>query len=333
MGTNQVVLEKTQFGLESSYGVDVAATRKAYVTGVGRYDRELRVNSDRTGTRAGRRRGSYKRPDIGFTFEAECTFEDQPWWNQLALKGGVTGTNDGSGAYTYNFVPNINALDTKSATIEFGEPSLVYKSHQVLIDEWNIKIDPDNESAWQWSATALARDWDTSSYTGSISERTTEPIPAPGTLLYIDNAGGTIGTTPVNGKLISATITGKNNFHLEGFAEDKLAYPAGKIGFGEQEYDCEIVFAWDGDGEFANYRTNTVQPVQRLVRLESSGASPIHTTVYKRARIDLYGSWSTWSPGDRDGSKIFTMNLMGIYDVTAAYALRSTIVNALSTLV
>ena len=190
MPTNERILELNQAGLESTRGTDAAATRKIYAEINPSYNRPPTEFIDRSGTFGARRRIAYGRPEIGFTATDLMTFEDAPWWFQLALKGGVAGVTDGGTppAYTYTFVPNLTTDDLKSMTLEFNESGNPYQSTQVMVNSWTIRIDPDNEGGWMWDADLLGRDWTTTTYTGSITDRTTEVIRAPGTKMYLDTA-------------------------------------------------------------------------------------------------------------------------------------------------
>jgi hypothetical protein len=329
--TNVLALEKVQAAIESTRGTDLPATRKVYAVAVGSLNRPVLEPANSTGTFADDGSIAYGRGEVGFTMDADLSYEDIPWWMKLALKGGVTGVTDGGSppGFTYTFVPTLTADDLNSITMEFGESGLSYAAHQVMVDEWQIAINPDDNPNWRFSANCLGRDWLIEAYTGAISDRAVENISAAGTKLYIDSA--TIGTTQVTGKFISATITGRNQIHYKGFGEDELWVAANKVGRGKMLFDAEITFEWDADGEFLNYRAAN-PGVRRFVRIEREG-SIIHTTVKKRVRIDMHGFWTTFSPGDRNGNKIYTLNLSTRLDPTSAYKLSMAIHNALTTLV
>jgi len=331
MPTNETILRLNQAGLETTRGTGVAATRKLYATIAPSYDRPITEFSDTSGTFEDLRRVAYQRPNIGFAATDLMTYEDTAWWFQSLIKGGVVGVTDAGTppAYTYGFTPSLATDDLKTFTLEFNESGNPYKSTQVLNTDWTIRIDPDNEGGWLLDANFIARDWNTATYTGSITDRTTEVIKAPGTLLYIDSA--TIGTTQVTGKFISATVTGDNAPHLKAFAEDELSWPANKVGRGRRRFTAQFVLEFDSDTEFANYRATT--PVERYIRIERSGTQ-IHgsTATNKRIRLDMNGYWRSISWGDRQGNIIATFGFQPFYDATSGYALKAEVVNALVTL-
>lgn len=333
MAANELIRRLNQAGIESTRGTGVAATRKVYAQINPTFERPIREFADTSGTYAARRRVTYQRQRVAFSATDLLTYEDLPWWFQFALKGGVTATGDGGSppAYPYIFVPSLSTDDLKSMTLEFMYSGNPYESTQVMLNTWAIRIDPDNEGGWIGDFELLGRDWATTTYTGSIADRTTEVIKAPTTKLYIDAGGGTIGTTQVTGRLISATVSGNNSIHFKAFAEDELAFAANKVGRGQRFFDAQITLEFDSDTEFDNFRSSS--PVERKIRLQAEGTQ-IHggTVTNKRARLDMNGYWSTIGWGDREGNIIATLGFSAFYNSTAGYDLSAEVVNALSTL-
>lgn len=335
MGTNEIILKKVQAGLETTRGTGVATTRKVYAQVMGSYDKPLGTFEDTTGTFAARRRAIYGREQIGFTLTDIATYEDLAWHMQMAMKGGVAGVTDAGTppAFTYSFIPSLSTDDVKSATYEHGEPGNVYKSTQVMTNSWTLRgdSDSDDEPGWMFEAEQLGRDWTTSTYTAAITDRTTEPIIMRGTKLFVDPAGGTLGSTQLLAHLISFSITGNNNLHFKAFAEDQTGFAANKVGRGARTFDAQLVIEFDNDTEFANYRA--VAPVQRLVRLEREGTQIHGTSVTnKRVRIDIGGYWQSIAFGDREGNMTVTLGLAGFYDSTLGFDTKVEVVNALTTL-
>ncbi len=326
---------RNQAGLESTRGTGVAATRIVYAQITPSYQRALMDFDDQSGTYEGRRRVAYAREKVGFSAMDICTYEDLPWWLQLGIKGGVAGAGDAGApaAYTYTFTPSVATDDIKAMTLEFGESGNPYKSTQVMVNSFTLRMDADNdqEPGWMIDLELMGRDWTTTTYTAALSDRATEVILARGTKLYIDDAGGTIGSTQKTGSLISCSITVNNNIHFKAFAEDTTYVAANKVGRGKRTVDAQFTFEFDADTEFAKYRSTTA--AQRLIRLEQTGTT-VHTgpTVTKKMTLDLYGYWNSWSRGDRQGNLTATFGFAGFYDTTATKTFSATIINALSSL-
>jgi hypothetical protein len=338
MAGQEKTFEIAQAGLETVPGTAVAATRKWYVQlAPFTYTRELQWATNTTGTRYPRRTPSYRRPAHGFTGTEDLSFDDLPWVCQLLLKGGVTGGAGDAGtppAYTWTFIPTAAAFDLKTATVEYGTPVLAYKANQVGANSATIRITPDDQANWQADYELMARKPTQTAMTASIGERTRELIRAPGTKLYIDAAGGTIGTTQLTGRFIGASLTITNNLNYKAFAEDEDDYAANKIGIGDFIVDAQITLEFDSDAEYADYRALATAgaPFERLIRLERSGTQ-IHgsSVVNKRVRFDMNGYWSGITPDYRETNKIITLDFQPGYNVANAYAFKAEIVNQLAT--
>jgi hypothetical protein len=332
MGTNELILRLNQAGLETTRGTAVAATRKVYAQIEPTFEKPLAFFSDTSGTFAARRRQTYGRQRVSFSATDMATYEDLAWWMQMAIKGGVTGTGSASVGYTYAFTPSLATDDLKSMTLEFGEPGNPYEVDQVMVNSFTLRGDPDSdtEAAWMFEAEMMGRTLSTTTYTTSITDRTTEPIVARGTKLYVDTTAAGIGGTQVTGKLINWSITGNNAIHFKAFAEDESAMAANKVGRGERTYDGEMTVEFDDDTgnlSFATLRAGT--PI--YIRLEREG-STIATTYKKRLRVDAAAYISSISFGDREGNMTATIGFNCFYDSTLAADLKVEIINALSTL-
>lgn len=336
MGTNELILRKNQAGLESTRGTSVAATRKVYATIEPTFEKPLAFFQDTSGTFSARRRKVYGRERVSFTATDLATYEDLAWWFQLAIKGGVTGVSDANTTpgYTYTFEPSETADDLKSMTLEFGESGNVYESDQVMINSWTLRGDPDSDSepAYMFEAEMMGRTLSTSSYTGSINDRTTEPITARGTKLYVDTAYGSLGSTQLTGHLISWSVTGNNNLHFKAFAEDETAMAANKVGRGERTYDFEFTMEFDSDttaGGFKNYRDGQ----ELFVRLLREGSTIDSVAATKKSlTLDMAGFISSISFGDRDGNMTITVGMNCAYNADLAYDFKAVVKNALQTL-
>ena len=334
-GQNETRLNRVQAAIEAARGTAIAATRKTYAAGSGTFERPLAFVNMPNGTYDARTIPVKGRGAGSFSITDVATFEDLPFWLEGMLKGSVTPTADTGTppAETWDFVPSAATDDLASYTLEWGDPGNAYQIPQFLIDSWTIRGDPDNanEPAWMVEAQGPTLAWVPHAFTGSLTDRTTEIIKAAGTKIYLDDAGGTIGTTPLNGQLISWSVTGNINRHLKAFAEDEFGPAPGRSGRGDRTVDMQLVLEFFDDVEYAHYRDTAL--VQRLIRLERSGTQ-IHDTptTPKLLQIDGAGYWGSYSLGDRDGNKTITLTLMTALDAVLGYAFKASVVNALATL-
>lgn len=338
MATNEDILTLQQAGIEGTRGTGVAATRKLYGQLTPSYVRPLVFYNSQTGTYEQRRAASYARAKPSFSYVEECSYEDLPWWAQFFMKGSVTGVTDAASppAFLYTFTPSTATDDLKSMSLEFNESGNPYESDQVMAISVTLRMDSDNdqEPCWMMDVNLIGRDWEVTTYTGAISDRVREDILARGTTLYIDDAGGTIGTTAKTGSLISCSITWTLNTNFKAFAEDVKYVSANKVGRGPRLVDAQFTFEFDNDVEFAKYRNTDAQ--QRLISLKQTG-SVIHAgspagTASKYMQIFLPGYWSSWSRGTRVNNLTATFGLMAAYDTTLAYSSKLVVNNALATL-
>lgn len=283
--TNVRRLKRVQAGIQVSRGTNVAATRRVYGTIVRQVTQAVEEINDESGTFWDGATVVQGDADIGFTLDAIATYEDLPWWLQIGLDGSLAGVSDADTppAYTYTADPSGSADDLDVATFEYGWGSLVYESGNVVINSMTIACDRASTNTWKITADMIARDWVVSTFTGAIGERTREAIRARATKLYIDEPGGTIGTTEILDTWRSWSVTIQNNIEPKRFGEDD-EFIAIDFARGKQMVTGEVVLEHSTDGEFAKQRLMT----SRKVRFQQSGTL-IHDTpdVYKRCRIDL----------------------------------------------
>jgi len=253
----------------------------------------------------------------------------------MFLKGGVTPTGDSDTpeAFTWVFAPSPASDDLKSITLEFNESGNPYESGQVMVTQATLRFDADNdnEPALMLDLQLMGRDWVTTTFTAALTDRETEPITARGMKLFVDDAGGTIGSTQILGKLISGSVTFNPNIHFKAFAEDETGPAANKVGRGEYQVDYQMVWEFDSDTEFAKYRNSI--PQDRLIRLSREGSEINDAPTNKLFQLDIFrGLTNSWSRSDREGNLTMTLGGSGFYSTDEAKLVELTIVNALGTL-
>jgi hypothetical protein len=335
MGTNETILKKAQAGIETVRGTGVAATRKLYAQITGNYAKALQTFVDTTGSFFSARRAAYGREQVTFSAVDMATFEDIVFWASMFIKGGVTPTSDAETppAYTWVFSPSLATDDLKSITLEHGEPSNRYKTTQVMVTQAVIRFDADSdtEPAVMLDLQLEGIGWVTAAFTAAIGDRATEPITARGMKLYLDDAGGTIGTTQVLGKLISGSVTFNPNIHFKAFSENETGPAPGKVGRGSYDVTYQFVMEFDDDVQFAKHRDP--EPQDQLIRLSREGSEINDSPANNLFQLDIFrGIWSSWSPGDRDGNMIATMGGMAYVDIAEGKSFELTVVNAVASL-
>jgi hypothetical protein len=166
-------------------------------------------------------------------------------------------------------------------------------------------------------------------FTTGIADRTRNSIDAPGTQLFIDNPGGTIGTTPVLGRFISFSVTGTNNITPKRFLENMTGYSS-KVGRGARQYTGSIRFEFDNRDEYDKWVANT----SRLVRIQKVGpVINVSPATNYLARIDLPAAyWDAVTEDERDSNITATFAFKGYLDAAAGYPALFTAKNRLATL-
>ena len=329
MPSNEVMLNKVQVGFEATPGTPVAATRKMYM----RMDPASGVNvpliwfDDATGTYQGRRRATKGRTTVAWPGTDLATFEDLHFWLYMMVEGTPnesTGTDPS--VLVHEFLPDTTEDTQRSITTEWGDPGNAYEISQTYMNGWTLRgdSDNDNEPGWMLEADFIGRTFDTTTFTPALPDRTTEVITARGTKVYIDDTSAAIGTTQVQGKLISWSITGSINRHTKAFAEDEYYVAQGVTGRQAWTVDAQMTLEFPDDDEFALYRATT--PQLRAVRFRREG-SIIAGAERKALEIDLFGYWSAVATGDREGNKTITLSLQAGTDATEATDSRFTITN------
>jgi Phage tail tube protein len=333
---NVMILEGGQAKVEAVRGTpESALTRWLYpVLGglVVNYNQEVEDEPESTRTYHGHTSVSLGLPEVRISYEEIVSYEDLPWWFQMALKGGVAGISTGSTppGYTYTFVPATATDDLSTFTLVAGDPGNLYKFSRCAINSLTVRWDQAQQPSWRMTADIWARDMTAgAAYTGAIPDRNRERVQARGTLVYVDEPGGTIGTTQVTNEIRSGSVTVDNQLEDKAFSENETSVSA-DFARGEQLITGELVREFKTDTEFAKMRAGTTRRI-RVQRTGSTiGATP---TTDKRVRIDvpvavLYAP----RPGHVGQNRILTWGFTGYKTVADPVPITAAIVNALVTL-
>lgn len=167
--------------------------------------------------------------------------------------------------------------------------------------------------------------------TGSLSRRTVARI-AAGTLeFWIDDASGTIGTTPV-----SDCIT-EVRFNSGTLYEPKNCLSAGLIATGFTEAPIQPTMQLTlqagalSETLFDNFQTAT----KKYVRMKATGTTPIHGSVFPSFQVDLAAqimAWPNTGNTEAQGGITVQITFTGVSDTGSFSGVRYTLVNAASTI-
>lgn len=328
MAQNEEILRRSLAKIETTRGTGVTPTRKVYETVRLSEAREPLEFAESTGTFDAWRTFLQGPLTVTGTVEGPASFEDLAWWLEHGVKGGVSASGDAGSpvAYTRSYQPSASTDDLASSTIEHGAPDNPYKSTMVMLPSWSLRGDIDGEAAWMLSGSLIGKTFTKeNAFTSGINDRTREFIKAAGTKLYIDEPGGTIGTTQVTAKFISFSLDWNNAVNTKRFMEDEEGISS-VIGRGARQITGQVRLEFDTDAEKAKFRAGT----KRLIRIEREG-STIHSTVKNRVRIDIPDAyWLTPSEDTRENNMTLTFGFRA-YTGTAGYPAKVDVVNTVQT--
>src|ERR1051326_6091436 len=262
---------------------------------------------------------------VGLSGGFTATFDDIPWWLQLYAKGGVAGVLSNTSVYTYTFAPTVTSDDLKTATMEIGNDTQAYQIPYVLGQK--LELTWGGGQAVKCNADMLGQKLTAQAFSGALSDRTLEDIVGTTAKVWIDNAGGTIGTTQAL-NVLSGKITLENKWaqitHLQGnlFPDDAQR--------DSRSIQIELDVHFNNTTEFAQLLAGG----ERLVRVQFTGTNIAASspTTAKSLTIDFYGYW-TAAPFSVSGPiRVVKMTGQSVYDATPAADWKIVAVNQLVSL-
>jgi hypothetical protein len=135
----------------------------------------------------------------------ELTFEQV---THLLEAGIVTATPSGAGPYTRAYsLPLSTARTIKTYTLEAGNVLAPADNMEIpysFVSEMELSGKVDE--AWMMAATWMGQQWVASTLTSALSVPAVEPALFGKTRFYVNDSGGTIGTTQISAMLLEATI-------------------------------------------------------------------------------------------------------------------------------
>lgn len=262
--------------------------------------------------------------------EGTTTFEDLGYFLGMGLKGGVTGSTDGGTppAYTYAYTPTLTDQDTPDTyTIQFGDNMQAYYAEYCFVKQ--MAIDVQIDALTKLTASIVGRQRTAQAFTGALSDRTTEDLIADNFIVYLDDAGGTIGTTAFSTGVVGLTWSMAN--FMANKTIDGTTYFTSVV---EQPLAADVSLTAEVNTATQAKLAKFTGDTRQLMRLECSG-SVVHGAVHKRLRLDGAYNLVDWGPiggADHNGIQTVQLKLAGEYDATYAKIFAAELVNALSAL-
>jgi hypothetical protein len=206
MGLRQ--LSVVQLGKESSAGTLVAATQKLMGVYTATWHEQRTKDSPEELRQSLARYFRATTLDVLATLDLEqtCTFEELPYQLYMGVRGDPTVTNDAAGTtgYRYLWRPTLTAVDVpRTYSFEVGDNTQAYTMPYGFVR--NLEISFAVRERTRLRSSVVGRSLTAGAFTGSLSDRTVEDAFGQGWELYVDNQGGTIGTTRYGGCITGGT--------------------------------------------------------------------------------------------------------------------------------
>lgn len=326
----EVVLRRTQAGLETVRGTAVAATRKVYGRGgMNKNVPPIRPADEDRGSFTDNFRSQPGLIEASFPFDGSVTYEDHAWWSQLWLKGGVAGVLRAITAYDYTHTPTEGTDDLKTATFEWGDNVQAFEGAFGMVDTFEITAAIAEQ--WRFSAGIFLDDKAKTTFTGAIADRTVEDVLMRTSKLAV-GAAGALPASYMTGRFIGFRLAGANALERKHFADGGASQKYTGIGRSKRHFELEVTF--EGNAATIAERDIWEAGTARVARILAEGSDIAGSTgpVKRTVDIAIAGKWNAFPVGERGPNTIFTAVLEGEYDATLGYVLRQITTNALATL-
>jgi hypothetical protein len=326
--------QKVQLGREATPGTAVAAT--AIWRGPAKNlsdNREVEFVDEQIGIAVPTDRSYIGKVGGGLAMApTPATFEQLPHLLEAGIKLVGTGVADGVGTgKIYDYPVGLTAINTiRSYTIESGDNQQAEEMEYSFVEKFVLS--GERGKAVMMSGDWIGRQVINTSFTGALTAPTVEDIRAQIGSLYIDAAGGTIGTTQVNTTLLAFNLAVTTGWRAKWTLDSGQLY-FNYIYFDPDSYEAKLGVTYEHNGTAVTEKTAWRNQTSRLVRLLFTGSAlgTAGTHASKKLILDLAGKYEKFDALDADdGNSIVKATFSSRYNATAAAAMTITVVNELA---
>jgi hypothetical protein len=333
-------LRKIQLGREATAGTAVAATTIWRGEGAALKDnRTVEHVPELVGIATNTNRAYIGQEQAALTLvSTPATYEQLP---HILEAGIMTATPAADGSASSGYLrtytaPTTAARTLKTYTLETGDNQQAEETAYAFVTDF--KLTGEKGKAVMMEANWLGRTVDKTTFTGALTIPVVEEILSQLGTVYIDAAGGTIGTTAITDTLLkwelSCTTGWRAKFTLDrGFKYFSFPY------YSSDAWSAELSLTYEHNTTAVAQKDAFVAKTGRLVRLQVTGGaygtagSGTLFTAKKGLRIDCAGIYDSFEALDaEDGNSIVACKLKIGYDATWAKALELVVANELATL-
>lgn len=218
-------------------------------------------------------------------------------------------TPTGTGPYVRQYDAAISDTDPaiKTYTLRVGNKRINQDVTQIayaMAQEWEMS--GKQGELWKLSSTWTAPRRAPSTFTANVAIPAFDPVIFAKTLLYIDNSGGTIGTTQKRGVLMAASIKWRTNIEWVPVGDGNIYPTVYKLGRPEIAFSLTYELEQDGSTSLvAAERDRCDAKDWRLFRLKLPG------TGNNAIEIDWAGKYDTVGPYTKEGENNTTVTFDG----------------------
>jgi hypothetical protein len=224
-----------------------------------------------------------------------------------ASMGVVAPTGTGTYVRQYDAVFGDTDPTLKTYTLRIGNKRVtadVVNVPYALVQEWELS--GKQGELWKLSGTWTAPRRAAGTFTANVPLPGIDPALFAKTLLYIDDSGGTIGTTQKTGVLMAASIKWKTNIEWVPVGDGNIYSAAYKLGRPEITFALTLEVEQNtGASVVAAERAKYDSKDYRLIRLRAPG-SGVNTL-----DIDLAGKYDKVGPYNKEGETNSTVMFEG----------------------
>lgn len=324
-------LRKIQLGRESTAGTAVAATTiwRGLALMPKAEDKKVRPEEN-VGLSSGTTRQYTPQKKASLTFPStEATFQGIQHILEAGVKT-VTPVADGVGTGFVNAypLPSGDSNTTKPYTIEGGNNKIVEKMEYAFVVEFELS--GKKNEAWMLTSKWEGRQSTVTSFTGSLSIPSVSEMLFNKSKLYIDNVGGTIGSTQITNTWIGAKLKIITGLKAQATAEGNLYFSFMDFIGAKASLELDLLHNATSAAERVLWRADTPRQIRMLV--EGNTLTTPGTYSKETFRTDLAGVYNAFSGPDSDdeGSDVAKATFECGYDSTAALFANLLLVNQLS---
>lgn len=262
--------------------------------------------------------------------EIDATFQQILHPLEAGIKT-VTPTQDGTGSdYIFDYpIASSDANTIKYYTIEGGDNKTVEEMEGSVCKDFTLK--GAKKDAWKITSNWEGRQASASSFTGALTPLTVSSMLFQKSKLYIDNVGGTIGTTQITNSWLSAELAVTTGWYLSHTGDGELLPSFAEFKGVEAELKMVLLHNATTAAERELWRSDTPRQIRILIE-GNALTTPGTTYSYETFIIDLAGVYTEFGAPNEDdeGAATYPVTFKVGYDPTAAFALNFTDIVELS---